>query len=55
MRRHGRGACTRNSGLLIAASAELADLVLVHYDRDYDAIASVTGQATRWIAPRGTL
>jgi predicted nucleic acid-binding protein len=41
--------------LLIAASAEEAGWTLVHYDQDYDAIASVTGQATRWVAERGSL
>ncbi len=38
--------------LIIAACAEEAGWVLVHYDQDYDAIAAVTGQPTRWVAPR---
>lgn len=41
--------------LLIAAAAEEAGWPLVHCDQDYDAIASVTGQPTRWVAPRGSL
>ena len=41
--------------LLIAACAERAGLPLVHYDADYDAITSVTGQQVRWGAPRGSL
>jgi predicted nucleic acid-binding protein len=41
--------------LVIAVCAEEAGWTLVHYDQDYDAIAAVTGQATRWVAPRGTL
>lgn len=41
--------------LLIAAVAARNGLTVVHYDSDYDAIASVTGQATRWAAPRGSL
>ena len=41
--------------LLIAASAEEAGWPLVHYDQDYDAIASVTGQPARWVHPRGSL
>jgi predicted nucleic acid-binding protein len=41
--------------LLIAAVAARNGLVLVHYDNDYDIIASVTGQPTRWAAPRGTI
>ena len=41
--------------LIIAACAEESGWLLVHYDQDYDAIASVTGQPTQWVAPRGTL
>lgn len=36
--------------LVIAASAERAGLELVHFDGDYDRIASVTGQQTTWVA-----
>lgn len=45
----------RNPDYLIAAAAEAARLTVLHYDRDYDALASVTGQATEWIAARGSL
>jgi hypothetical protein len=31
-----------------------ADL-LIHYDEDFDRIAAITGQPTRWIVPRGSL
>lgn len=41
--------------LVIAAAAEAADLTVLHYDDDYDRIASVTGQPTEWIAPAGSL
>lgn len=41
--------------LLIAAAAEAADAVVLHYDTDYDRIAAVTGQAVQWIVPRGSL
>ncbi|MBM3271209.1 MAG: PIN domain-containing protein [Candidatus Sericytochromatia bacterium] len=41
--------------LLIAAAAEAAAVTVWHYDEDYDRIASITGQATEWIAPRGSL
>lgn len=40
--------------LMIAAAAEVVDAVLLHYDSDFDRIAAVTGQATKWIVPRGT-
>lgn len=41
--------------LLVAAVAERAGLTVLHYDADYDLIATVTGQRTEWIAPRGSL
>jgi predicted nucleic acid-binding protein len=41
--------------LLIAAAAESAGVPVLHYDADFDAIAEITGQPTRWIAPRGSL
>lgn len=41
--------------LIIAAAAELAGLTLLHYDRDFELIASVTGQQHEWIVPRGTV
>lgn len=40
---------------LIAAAAESAGVGLLHYDADFDAIASVTGQSTRAVAPIGSL
>ena len=41
--------------LLIAAAAEAADLVVLHYDHDFDAIAGITGQPTEWILLAGTV
>ena len=41
--------------LVIAASAEAAGLTVLHYDKDFDHIASVTGQPTEWVSPRGSL
>ena len=41
--------------LLIAAVAARNELTVVHYDADFDIIASVTGQPSRWAAPRGSL
>jgi hypothetical protein len=32
-----------------------AGLALVHYDEDYEVIASITGQPARWAASRGSL
>lgn len=41
--------------VLIAVTAELADVPLVHYDRDYERIAAVTKQQHSWFVPDGTL
>ncbi|MEY2975531.1 MAG: hypothetical protein RIR49_1951 [Actinomycetota bacterium] len=41
--------------LLIAAAAEHAGATVVHYDRDFDVIATVTGQSTRWVVPAGSV
>lgn len=41
--------------LVIAITAELADVPLVHYDRDYERIAAVTKQHHSWFVPDGTL
>ncbi len=41
--------------LLIAAVAERARLVVLHYDADFDLVASVTGQKVEWIAAKGSL
>jgi predicted nucleic acid-binding protein len=35
--------------LMIAATAELAGLTVLHYDKDFDLIDSVTGQAAEWL------
>jgi predicted nucleic acid-binding protein len=40
--------------LIIAATAERHGAVVLHYDGDYDMIAAVTGQPTRWVVPPGT-
>ncbi len=41
--------------LLIAAAAELAEVPVLHYDRDFELIAEVTGQPVRALAPLGSL
>lgn len=48
-----RGA--RIADLLIAAAAEEADLVVLHYDRDFDVISGVTQQRTEWIVAAGSV
>ena len=46
-----RGCGTQD--LLIAACAEAHGVPLLHYDKHFDLIASVTGQTTHWVVPRG--
>jgi predicted nucleic acid-binding protein len=41
--------------LLVAATAELHSLTLLHYDHDYDQIVTVTGQPAAWIAEPGSI
>jgi len=41
--------------LLLAAAAEQAGVPLLHYDRDYERIAAVTGLEHQWFVPDGTL
>jgi predicted nucleic acid-binding protein len=41
--------------LLVAACAERAGLTVLHYDSDYDRIAEITDQPTRWVVPRGSV
>jgi len=38
--------------LIVAAVAERHAYPIAHFDGDYDSIAAVTRQATRWVAPR---
>ena len=45
----------KHPDLVIAAAAEAGGVEILHYDEDYDRIAAVTGQAVRWLAPRGSL
>ncbi|MET9845211.1 PIN domain-containing protein [Streptomyces ossamyceticus] len=41
--------------LLVAATAELRGLTMLHYDHDFETISSVTGQPTQWLAAPGSL
>ncbi len=35
--------------LITAATAELAGLTVLHFDKDFDLIASITGQPAQWL------
>ena len=41
--------------LLVAAAAEELDVAVLHYDADFDLIASVTGQRCKWVVTAGSV
>lgn len=41
--------------LLLASAAENAEVTLIHYDRDYERIASAGGLRHQWLVPDGAL
>ncbi|MEU1882852.1 PIN domain nuclease [Streptosporangium sp. NPDC020072] len=49
--RRGRHRSAGPVDLVIAATAELRGLTLLHRDRDFECIARVTGQALQWYGP----
>lgn len=51
----GHPRSVRLPDLIIAAAAEREAMPIVHYDDDYDRIAAITGQPTRWVVPRGSI
>lgn len=40
--------------LLVAATAQLNRRTVLHYDGDFDMIASLTGQPAEWVVPPGS-
>jgi predicted nucleic acid-binding protein len=53
--RRGKHRAASIPDLLIAATAEHHGATVLHYDADFELIAAVTGQATRWVVPRGSV
>lgn len=51
--KHQRG--RKIPDLLIAAAAEARGLAILHYDADFDRIASITGQSCQWVVPAGSV
>ncbi len=41
--------------LIIAAAAEAGGATVLHYDRDFERIAAITGQAHEWVAALGSV
>jgi predicted nucleic acid-binding protein len=52
--RRGQHRAASIPDLLLAATAEQHKLTVLHYDRDFETIAGITGQSTRWVVPAGT-
>jgi predicted nucleic acid-binding protein len=53
--RRGQHRAASIPDLLLAATAEVEQLSVLHYDADFELIASITGQPTEWIVPRGSI
>jgi len=51
--KHQRG--RKVPDLLVAAAAEAENLVVLHYDADFDRIAAVTGQSCEWVVRAGSV
>lgn len=51
--KHQRG--RKVPDLLVAAAAEAHNLTVLHYDADFDRIASVTNQPYEWVVPAGSI
>jgi predicted nucleic acid-binding protein len=51
----GRHRAVSLADLVIAAVAERHRVAVLHYDTDFDLIAEVTGQAVKWVVPRGSV
>ena len=41
--------------LLVAAAAEALNLIVLHYDTDFDQISAVTGQHCQWVVTAGSI
>lgn len=51
----GRHRAVGAADLVLAAVAERSDLTILHYDRDFEHISAVTGQAVEAVVPLGSL
>jgi predicted nucleic acid-binding protein len=51
----GRRHAVKVPDLIVAAVAQRHGATLLHYDRDFDTIAEITGQPTEWVIPAGSI
>ena len=50
-----KGALVFETGAWPAAVAEHHGVAVIHYDHDFDRIATVTGQPVQWVIPAGSV
>lgn len=53
--RPGHQRSVRIADLVIGAVAERHGVPVLHYDEDFDRIAVITRQPTRWVVPQGSV
>jgi len=53
--RRGQHRAASIPDILMAAAAEVEQLSVLHYDADFELIASITGQPTEWVVSRGSI
>jgi len=53
--RRGQHRAASIPDLLLAAAAEVEQLSVLHYDADFELIATIAGQPTEWVVPRGSI
>jgi predicted nucleic acid-binding protein len=53
--RRGQHRAVSIPDLLVAAVAEVEQLTVLHYDADFDLVATITGQPASWVVPRGSI
>ena len=51
--KHQRG--RKVPDLIVAAAAEAHDLIVLHYDTAFDGSSAITGQASEWVVPAGSV
>ena len=49
----GRRTAVKIPDLILAAVAERHRAAVLHYDKDFDTIAEITGQPAEWVVPAG--
>lgn len=53
--RRGQHRAVSIPDLVVAAIAGIEQLTVLHYDRDFELIAGITGQPAEWVVPPGTV